>query len=323
MILKSADDKTPQLTQLEQWAANPSSSAAQKKWASDELFRLRMGIQGERDAAYYLDTHFKDSHDHVVIHDLRLEVEGDVAQIDHMVFYRAGGLYLFETKNYNGNLLINGHGEFTAEYGRVQYGIPSPLEQSRRHERVLHKLFERLGIGARTQRALDMHHLVLVHPKAIIKRPPEKQFNTQNVIKSDQFPDWHAKFADRNLSTLGTLKLMANMRSRETLQEWGEKLLRQHRPMPLRKMPEYLADKVVAEQAQATPKPAETLPKPVAQTATQPPPPTVSPDKSHLAKKLICAECGAKISFPEGKFCWGNEKRFGGLQYCREHQGRF
>lgn len=323
MILKSADDKTPQLAQLERWAADTTLSAAQKKWASDELFRLRMGIQGERDAAYYLDSHFKDSPDHMVIHDLRLEVEGDVAQIDHMVFYRAGGVYLFETKNYNGNLLINPHGEFTAEYGRVRYGIPSPLEQSRRHERVLHKLFDRLDIGARTQRALDMHHLVLVHPKAIIKRPTEKQFSTQNVIKSDQFPDWHAKFADRNLGALGALKLMANLRSRETLQEWGEKLIRQHRPPPLRKMPEYLAAKAVTAQTPATPKPAETLQKPVAPTATQPPPSAVSPDKAHLVKKLICAECGAKISFPEGKFCWGNEKRFGGLQYCREHQSGF
>ncbi|WP_088287324.1 hypothetical protein [Ideonella sp. A 288] len=30
--------------------------------------------------------------------------------------------------------------------------------------------------------------------------------------------------------------------------------------------------------------------------------------------------CGAKLSFAEGKFCWNNEARFGGLQYCREHQ---
>jgi hypothetical protein len=33
--------------------------------------------------------------------------------------------------------------------------------------------------------------------------------------------------------------------------------------------------------------------------------------------------CGDKITFPEGKFCWANEKRFGGFQYCREHQAQF
>jgi hypothetical protein len=40
-------------------------------------------------------------------------------------------------------------------------------------------------------------------------------------------------------------------------------------------------------------------------------------------RKLICAACGRKITFPEGRFCWNNERRFGGLQYCREHQAAF
>ena len=55
------------------------------------------------------------------------------------------------------------------------------------------------------------------------------------------------------------------------------------------------------------------------------PAPTLAPTlaDASLAKKLICAHCREKISFPEGKFCWNNAKRFGGLQYCREHQGLF
>jgi hypothetical protein len=42
-----------------------------------------------------------------------------------------------------------------------------------------------------------------------------------------------------------------------------------------------------------------------------------------LDKKLICAHCGEKISYPEGKFCRNTAKRFGGLQYCRDHQELF
>jgi hypothetical protein len=38
------------------------------------------------------------------------------------------------------------------------------------------------------------------------------------------------------------------------------------------------------------------------------------------ARKLICLHCEAKISFAEGRFCWNNALRFGGGQYCREHQ---
>ncbi len=306
MILKNADDKSSQLGQLEQRLADRTLNGAQKQWLTDELFRLRMGIQGERDAAFYLDSHFKDSENHVVIHDLRVEVDGDVAQIDHLVFYRAGGIYLFETKNYGGSLLINDHGEFTADYGRVRYGIPSPIEQSHRHERVLHKLLDRLDIGGRTQRQLDMHHLVLVHPKAIIKRPAEKVFSTHNVMKADQFPAWHKKRTD-NIGTLQVFSLMANMRSVDTVREWGEKLGRQHRPAPLRPLPEHLFPA-------APPAPATIQPNTPALAAA---------DNAQLARKLVCAECGARITFAEGKFCWSNERRFGGLQYCREHQARF
>ena len=49
---------------------------------------------------------------------------------------------------------------------------------------------------------------------------------------------------------------------------------------------------------------------------------TAGPDEA-LKRKLICVTCGDKITFPEGKFCWANEKRFGGFQYCREHQAQF
>jgi hypothetical protein len=49
----------------------------------------------------------------------------------------------------------------------------------------------------------------------------------------------------------------------------------------------------------------------------------ISEVDASLAKKLICAQCREKISFPEGKFGWNHVKRFGGLQYCREHQGLF
>ena len=319
MILKTADDKSPQIAQLEEWLANLTLNTPQKQWLTDELFRLRMGIQGERDAAFYLDSHFKDSENHVVIHDLRLEIDGDVAQIDHLVFYRAGGLYLFETKNYNGSLLINDHGEFTADYGRVRFGIPSPIEQSRRHERVLHKLLDRLDIGARTRRQLNMHHLVLMHPKAIIKRPPEKVFSTHNVIKADQFPEWHKRFVDKNITALEAISLLANMRSKDTLQEWGEKLMRQHRPAPLKQLPDHLFKAKLIEAAVSPSSDARKAPlvSEVRPSASEP------SDKAHLVKKLICAECGVKISYAEGKFCWGNGRRFGELQYCREHQAMF
>ncbi len=54
-----------------------------------------------------------------MIHGLLVEVDGDVAQIDHLVFYLSGA-YLFETKSYGGCLLINEHSEFTIDSGGYQ-----------------------------------------------------------------------------------------------------------------------------------------------------------------------------------------------------------
>ena len=97
MLLKTADDKSKRLALLEDLQRSTLLDTIQKKWLREELMRLRKGIQGEKDSAYYLDQYFKHGVNHVVLHDLRFVVDGDVAQIDHLVINRGFGIYLFET----------------------------------------------------------------------------------------------------------------------------------------------------------------------------------------------------------------------------------
>ena len=137
MLIKSADDKSKRIALLESLQDSPRLDGRQKAWARDELVRLKRGIQGERDAAHYLDNYFADGRNHALIHDLRLVDGDDTAQIDHLVIGRAFEFYLLESKNFNGNLRINDLGEFSVKYGgQREFGIPSPLEQTRRHKRV-------------------------------------------------------------------------------------------------------------------------------------------------------------------------------------------
>lgn len=324
MLLKSADDKSKRLALLEDLQHSQLLDSDQRKWLRDELMRLSKGIQGERDAAHYLDQYFKDGKNHVVLHDLRFVVDGDVSQIDHLIINRFGDIFLLETKNYACNLVINDHGEFTAEYQNNRFGIPSPIEQSLRHERVLAKLFERLNIVSRTQKQPDFHHVVLMHTKATIERPPAKIFDTSSVIKADQFPSWHKSFVDKSGVGL-LLKAALNTRSVDTIVEWGEKLKRQHRPADLMALPDFMQPRKPTKATVSVP----AIPAPVARTsASSSPtikasaqPASPSPVASEEpAKRLICNHCGVKISFPEGKFCWNNVKRFGGFAYCRDHQ---
>ncbi|MBV5347515.1 NERD domain-containing protein [bacterium] len=325
MLLKSADDKAKRVALLEELQRSPLLDPSQKKWLRDELMRLRRGLQGERESAHYLDHYFKGGENHVVLHDLRFVIDGEVTQIDHLIINRTSHIYLLETKNYACNLVINDHGEFTAEYENARFGIPSPIEQSHRHERVLARLLERLDIVGRTQKLPDFHHVVMLHPKATITRPSAGVFDTSDVIKADQFPTWHQSFVSK-IGVGGIFKAGLNMRSLDTVKEWGEKLMRQHRPADLLALPDFMRPSEPAKAAvpiQSKPfSNFEDVKLPIQPAGNGQPLPVAvgKPADEHPAKKLICAHCGVKISYAEGKFCWNNEKRFGGLQYCREHQ---
>jgi hypothetical protein len=312
VFLKKADDKSKRLSLLIDLQKSPLLDARQKKWAREEVGRLRKGIEGEKDSAFFLGRYFKGGENHVLLHDLRLEFEGDVAQIDHLVINRLGRFYLIETKNYAGNVSINAHGEFTVEYDDDRFGVPSPIEQSHRHERVLRRLLERLEISNRLGTSLDFHHVVMFHPKAIITRPLASEFDTSCVIKADQFPSWHRRFVDTNLGIGTVLRGVANVRSLETAKEWGEKLVRQHRVANQLDLPEFMRPHEAA-------RPASREANPAAQVLSAP----TASIGSESAKRLVCLHCGAKISFAEGRYCWNNEARFKGGQYCREHQAVF
>lgn len=317
MLLKKADDKSKRIALLEDLQQSTMLDFKQKKWLREELSRFRKGMQGEQDSAYYLDQYFKDGENHVVLHDLRLELGGDVAQIDHLVINRLGLFYLIETKNYAGNVSINPSGEFTAEYDGDRFGVPSPIEQSRRHERILRKLLERLEITNRLGTALEFHHVVMFHPKAIITRPKPSEFDTSNVIKADQFPSWHAKFVDKTFGVSMLLRGVANIRSLATATDWGEKLMRQHRPQNQLTLPGFMQPSAKPVRAPAP----VTAPEQFIQVA---PAAEAVPSKGDTgAKRLICLHCNSKISYPEGKYCWNNAVRFKGGQYCREHQALF
>lgn len=314
MLIKSADDKSKRITLLEALLEAPQLETDQKSWLLGQLKAIRYGVQGERDAAHYIDNHFSASANHAVIHDLRIDVDGEVAQIDHLVISRGFIFYLLETKNFNGNLEINDFGEFSVRYGAARsFGIPSPLEQSKRHENVLVKLLDRLEIFGRVSRKPDFKHVVLIHPKGAIQRPDAKRFDTANVIKADQFASWRDKHIDKEMSVAQVFGSLLNMRSTDALRESAEKILRQHRPVNLLDLPDFMKPR----------REAPSLPVAAAPRLSEEAAPLQADSAGTSTKRLICATCGTKISYPEGKFCWNNVKRFNGLQYCRDHQAAF
>jgi Nuclease-related domain len=206
VLIKSADDKSKRLALLEDLQNSSLLNSGQKDRLGEELRKLRRGIQGEKDSAHYLDNYFRIGINHAVIHDLRIEVGGEVAQIDHLLINRMFDIYMLETKNFSGEVTITPHGEFSVKYvGERVYNIPSPIEQSKRHENVLRRLLEKLQITGRAGTSPQFNHVVLVDSKAAIKRPDQKLFNTSMVIRADQFRPWQEEHIDKHLSTISLL----------------------------------------------------------------------------------------------------------------------
>ena len=132
---------------------------------------------------------------------------------------------MLETKNFSGDVTITPHGEFSVTYSSERvFNIPSPLEQSKRHENVLRRLFAKLGITGRAGTSPRFKHVVLVDPKAAIHRPDPKLFDSSMVIRADLFRTWQERHIDKEMSTGDLLTGILNLRGTEAVKEIAEKI---------------------------------------------------------------------------------------------------
>jgi hypothetical protein len=224
------DDRAAELAELER-AVGGLQGEAQRR-AAAELRQRRAGLKGEQDAAYLIDFHYGASKHRVVIHDLRLEHAGRIAQIDHLIITRWLDCYVLESKHFHAGIKITEEGEFLRwnDFKRTYEGMESPLEQNQRHIVVLKELMGTLDLPVRMGLKIkpSFHSFVLVSGKARIDRP--KTFDTSRVIKADQIKSAILKDVDEE-STLTTLASMAKMVSVDTVRNLAEQLVAMHRPV--------------------------------------------------------------------------------------------
>lgn len=230
MLIKEADDHSEELAELERLSHSPDPQVARR--AAHELRIRRAGIEGERESAYQVNFHFGASRLWAVIHDLRLEHEGRVAQIDHLVMNRALDLYVLESKHFRDGLKITEQGEFMRwnKHRHTYEGMPSPLEQNERHIAVLKEVLKTLDLPTRAGIRLmpAIHSFVLVSSKSRIDRP--KHFDSSHVIKADAIRSAIVNSIDE--AKIGaTLLSMTRFVSSETVMDIAGQLARRHRPL--------------------------------------------------------------------------------------------
>lgn len=99
----------------------------------------KAGHDAEVQMAFYLRRAFADADDILVFNDLRLERNGDFAQIDHLVLHRFG-FAIVESKSVVDEIVVNAQGEFSRKYNCRFNGMQSPIRQAEIQADLLSKL---------------------------------------------------------------------------------------------------------------------------------------------------------------------------------------
>lgn len=272
-----------------------------------ELRSMRKGAHGEKDSAYYIDFYFGNSKNWVVIHDLRIEHEDQEAQIDHILINRSFDMYVLESKNYSYEIEITPEGEFQVYYGKQSLGIPSPIEQNKRHIHLLDRFLKdhdilpkRVGIPIRPR----FKNFVLLSPKSIITRPSEKKFDTSMVIKADTLRTKIDEEVNK-MNLRNDLSTMSKFCSLSTIAEAATKLASFHKPLRI----DFRAKFGLSPQSLAAPWDSTIQIK--------------EEKKPYGTSKYFCSKCKRAIPEKVAKFCWKNTAKFGGRAYCLECQKDF
>lgn len=323
MLIKSADDKTSQITTLQALLADERVPVEKKQLIERELRNLSTGIETERQAAFEIDFYAASSKNMFVMHDLRLDINGRVAQIDHVLMNRALEVFVLETKTFSTGLSINERGEFSTFYDGKEVGIPSPVEQNARHISVLKDAFKEIGLPKRLGVTLQpsFHSVVLVSPKSVISRPKVATLDA-SIIKLDQFFSWYeGKMNAMTLKdTFGILKVCSS----ETIQSLGERLLPLHKPARVDYIKTFDLGKVLLNKAPIQPTHVDKVERNAALEPIEPKkiePKKIEP-KNKEEPQYFCASCKNSIAAVVAKFCWNNKSRFGGRAYCRTCQAK-
>jgi hypothetical protein len=315
MIIKEADEKKSQIAILETLASRRDASADVRKRIEQEIRNIRAGIKGEEEAAYEINFHFGASKNYAVIHDLRIEVEGRVAQIDHLLIGRFLDIWVCETKNFCEGIAINEQGECSRFYNNKPSGIASPFEQNKKHIMVLDSLFKtgivqlpkRLGFSIKP----NMTSVVMVSKNARISRPKTKIPGVESIIKSDQFSSLIERANDNYNNPLTVAKLI----EADTLENFARAIAAQHKPIAFNWVAKFgfsenspVDEPNSVTRFQATPPP---LPTPtIASIGSERVRPVTGEIKTQK-KKLICARCSEPVEINVARFCWFNKARFG------------
>ena len=144
------------------------------------------GRKAEEQMAFYLRRFFGASADVDVLNYLRIDLKGEVAQMDHLILHPYG-LLIVESKSVSDSVQIAEDGQWKRWFNRKPSGMPSPITQAKMQAALLKELLEKTvkQKGFFDQVRLDV--LVAISDGGTIQWPASGAL--PEVCKADQISD--------------------------------------------------------------------------------------------------------------------------------------
>lgn len=154
-------------------------------FAGQDKFQVA-GRRAEEQMAHYLRRFFGSSNDVDVLNYLRIDLAGEVAQMDHLVLHPYG-LLIVESKSVAGSVQIKEDGQWIRWFNKQPQGMRSPVTQAKMQAMLLKELFEKTVKQKGFFEQVQVDVLVAISDSGTIQWPATGSL--PEVCKADQVPE--------------------------------------------------------------------------------------------------------------------------------------
>ena len=154
----------------------------EKQFGEARDWKQAAGDAAEKEMAFFLRRYFGDDPEVYVLNDVRLEMHGDAAQMDHVLIHPAG-LTIVESKSVSGKLQMKADGEWLRWYDNRSSGMVSPIIQAKMQAEFLRKFLRSLAKQPQVIDALEIDIMIAISSKG--QFIPPKGEVVAEVCKAD------------------------------------------------------------------------------------------------------------------------------------------
>ncbi|HEY8889666.1 MAG TPA: NERD domain-containing protein [Clostridium sp.] len=203
IFIKEFEKENQQLKDLIDLSNRVSSD--KKKLIDRDIIFLKQGLDGEQNVQYELKNSFIPM---LCLHDIRIEYDDYVAQIDFVIITNKF-IMVLEAKKLNGDIEITSGGDFIrslkSNSGKAfkKEGMYSPISQNERHVNILRKILIKEGII----KTLPIKSaVILANPKTIVNKSKAPKSIQNNIYKYDQITNLLKKELNDDKNTRNMLE---------------------------------------------------------------------------------------------------------------------